>query len=370
MQRRVHYSPRSPRRVPWWRVVIGLGVAVLLLLSFLGGAAWFLNREEGSTASPTATTGAPLGENSDDNSGVKKKILEDTSTTDDPQIPDWPETEAFSVVIIGVDTRANDVGRADTIIVVTVDPEKKAAMLVSIPRDVVSMVPGYQNLRINELFGYGGADLVMESAEILLGIPIQYYLTIDFDGFRRIIDELGGVEIDVKSDINDYSFPNEDDTGFDPFIIKSGVHHMDGDTLLRYVRTRFDDPRGDFGRIDRQQQAVVALKQLLTFQSLVKAPRLVDELHAMVDTNLPIASHRVVGLARLGLAIPLERVYSEVIDYEGNLVKDDELESGAKVLRPNLPAVRSMMQESLAAMGQLQPLAGQEATVQQADVEP
>ena len=137
------------------------------------------------------------------------------------------------------------------------------------------------------------------------------------------------------------SFPNEDDTGFDPFVIKSGVQHMDGDTLLRYVRTRFDDPRGDFGRIDRQQQAVVALKQLLTFQSLVKAPLLVDELHQMVDTNFPIASQRVVGLARLGLEIPLERVYSEVIDYEGNLVYDDELESGAKVLRPNLPAVRS-----------------------------
>ena len=369
MQRRVHYSPRSPRRVPWWRLVIGLGVAILLLLSFLGGAAWFLNREGGSTARPSETTVAPDGEKSGPKTAAEF-ILTATPTVEEPPIADWPDTEAFSIVIIGVDTRANDVGRADTIIVVTVDPEKKAAMLVSIPRDVVSMVPGYQNLRINELFGYGGAELVMESAEILLDMPIQYYLTIDFEGFRRIIDELGGVEIDVKYDINDYRFPNEDDTGFDPFIIKRGVHHMGGDTLLRYVRTRFDDPRGDFGRIDRQQQAVVALKQLLTFQSLVKAPLLVDELHAMVDTNFPIASQRVVGLARLGLAIPLERVYSEVIDYEGNLVYDDELESGAKVLRPNLPAVRSMMQESLATMGQLQPLAGQEATVQQADVEP
>ena len=74
---------------------------------------------------------------------------------------------------------------------VTVDPEKKAAMLVSIPPRRGFDVPGYQNLRINELFGYGGADLVMESAEILLGMPIQYYLTIDFEGFRRIIDDWG-----------------------------------------------------------------------------------------------------------------------------------------------------------------------------------
>ncbi|MDE2815710.1 MAG: LCP family protein, partial [Chloroflexota bacterium] len=164
---------------------------------------------------------------------------------------------------------------------------------------------------MNELFSIGGAELVMRSAENLLGTPIDFYLTIDFEGFRRIIDALGGVEIDVKYDINDYRFPNADDTGFDPFIIKQGVHHMNGDTLLCYVRTRFDDPRGDFGRIDRQQQALVALKsQLLTFQSLVRIPLLLNELHGTVDTNFPLHPQRVAALARLGLAIPRERVYS------------------------------------------------------------
>ena len=370
MQRRVHYSPR---RLPWPRVVIGLVTAIVLLLLFLGGTAWMLNRQGDTTAGRAETSEGPTREGPEGNSAVKEKILEDTPTAEESAIPVWTEEEPLSVAVIGVDTRANDVGRADTIIVVTIDPVKKAAMLVSIPRDVVSLVPGYENLRINELFGYGGAELVMRSAEILLGIPIQYYITIDFDGFRQIIDELGGVEIDVPYDINDHSFPNDDDTGFDPFIVKSGVHHMDGDTLLRYVRTRFDDSRGDFGRIDRQQQTLVALKtQLLTFQSIAKAPLLLDDFSSMVDTNFPVVSNfqKTMALAWLGLDIPRERMYSFVIDYEGNLVNDDELESGAKVLRPNLPAVRSMMQESLAAMGQLQPLAGQEATVQQADVEP
>ena len=370
MQRRVHYSPR---RLPWPRVVIGLVTAIVLLLLFLGGTAWMLNRQGDTTAGRAETSEAPTREGPEGNSAVKEKILEDTPTLVDLPIPVWTEEEPLNVVIIGLDTRANDVGRADTIIVVSIDPVKKAAMLVSIPRDVVSLVPGHQNLRINELFGFGGAELVMESAEILLGIQIQYYITIDFDGFRRIIDELGGVEIDVKYDINDYSFPNADDTGFDPFVIKSGVHHMNGDTLLRYVRTRFDDPRGDFGRIDRQQQALVALKsQLLTFQSIAKAPLFVDDLYSMVDTDFPVMSNfqKALALARLGLEIPRERIYSFVIDYDGNLVYDDELDNGKKVLRPNLPAVRSMMEESLATMGQLQPLAGQEATVQQADVEP
>ncbi len=368
MQGRIHYSSR---RLSWLRVVVGLGLAVVLLLSFLGGTAWLLSRDDDSAASraetaSSATDGKPGGD-----SAVEKKVLEVAPTVEDPPIPDWTDTEPFSVVIIGVDTRTNDVGRADTIIVVTIDPVKKAAMLVSIPRDVVSLVPGYQNRRINELFSVGGAELLMESAEILLGIPIQYYITIDFDGFRRIIDELGGIEIDVKYDINDYSFPNEDDTGFEPFVIRRGLHHMSGDTLLRYVRTRFDDLRGDFGRIDRQQQALVELKsQLLTFQSLVKIPLLFDDLYGMVDTNFPLQPQRVVALARLGLAIPRERMYSEVIDYEGNLVSDAVLESGAVVLMPNVTAVRSMMSESMAAMGQLQPLAGQEVSVQQADVEP
>ncbi len=369
MQRRVHYSPR---RLPWPRVVIGLVTAIVLLLLFLGGTAWMLNRQGDSTAGRAETSEAPTREGPEGNSAVKEKILEDTPTAEESAIPVWTEEEPLSVAVIGVDTRANDVGRADTIIVVTVDPVKKAAMLVSIPRDVVSLVPGYENLRINELFGYGGAELVMRSAEILLGIPIQYYITIDFDGFRQIIDELGGVEIDVPYDINDHSFPNDDDTGFDPFIVKSGVHHMDGDTLLRYVRTRFDDPRGDFGRIDRQQQALVALKQLLTYQSLAKVPFLFDDFYGMVDTNFPVLTspQRVLALARLGVEIPRGRVYTEVIDYEGDLVQDVVLPSGAKVLRPNLPAVRNMMAQSIAAMGQLNPLEGQEATVQQADVEP
>ena len=143
-----------------------------------------------------------------------------------------------------------------------------------------------------------------------------------------------------------------------------------GDTLLRYVRTRFDDPRGDFGRIDRQQQALVALKsQLLTFQNLVKVPFLLNELYGAVDTNFPLHPQRVTALARLGLAIPRERVYSEVIGYEGNMVYDDVVDERS-VLRPNTYAIRSMMQQRVAAMGQLEPVEGHQASIQQADVEP
>lgn len=367
MRRRVHYTSR---RVPWWRVLFGLGLALLLILGFFGATAWLVNRDGSSTAELTGATQPSEGKDAGESSAVEKKILEDTPTTEEPPSLDWPDTEPFSVVIIGVDTRASDIGRADTIIVATIDPEKKAAMLVSIPRDVLASVPGYESRRINELFSIGGAELVLESAEILLGTPIQFYLTIDFEGFRRIIDALGGVEIDVKYDINDYRFPNADDTGFDPFIIKKGVHHMNGDTLLRYVRTRFDDPRGDFGRIDRQQQALVALKsQILTFQSLVRIPLLLNELYGTVDTNFPLHPQRVIALARLGVAIPRERVYSEVIGYEDNLVYDVVIDE-RKVLRPNVYAVRSMMDQRIAAMGQLEPLEGQQASIQQADVEP
>jgi LCP family protein required for cell wall assembly len=351
-------------------VFIGLGLAIVLLVTFIGGTVWLLNRQGSSEASGTDSGEAVSSEQSDE---FKEKLFKNTPSVEDSAKPEWTEKDPVSVIFIGIDAREFDVGRADTIIVVTIDPVKKAAMLVSIPRDVVSLVPGYENLRINELFGYGGPELVRKSAEILLGIPIQYYVTIDFDGFKHIIDELGGVEIDVKYDINDYRFPNRDDTGFDPFIIKSGIHHMDGDTLLRYVRTRFDDPRGDFGRIDRQQQALVALKtQLLTFQSLAKATLLISDLSGLVDTDFPIVTspQKAIALGWVGMDISRERIYSFVVDYEGDLVKDDELSTGAKVLRPNLAAVRSKMQESLAAMGELQQVAGQEATLQQADVEP
>ena len=351
---------------------MGAGVVVLLLLAFAGGAAWFLNEDEEAPAEPAAASSPAAAETPATGDSVSDKIIESARAVGEKLIPDWPESERFSVLVIGVDTRQYDVGsRADTLIVVTIDPERQAALLVSIPRDMMALIAGYEDRRINELYAYGGADLVVKSAEYLLGMPIQYYLTIDFEGFRRMVDTLGGVEIDVKYDINDSKFPNADDTGFEPFVIKRGVHHMDGDTLLRYVRTRFDDPRGDFGRIDRQQQALVALKtQLLTYQTIGKIHLLLGEFQSMVDTNFPISPQRALALGMLGLEIEPDRIYSEVIDYEGNLVWDVELESGAKVLRPNLPAVRSMMEQSLLAIGQLQPVAGQEATLQQADVEP
>ena len=368
MQRRVHYSPR---RLPWRRVLLGVSLFAVLLLTFGVGAAWFLNREGEATAGQPGTPSRPAAETPGAGSSVPDKILEGARAAGNKIIPEWPEAEPFSVLIIGVDTRKNEVGRADTLIVVTIDPEKKAALLVSIPRDVLPLMPGYQNRRINELFAVGGAELVLESAAYLLGIPIQFYVTLDFEGFRRIIDVLGGVEIDVKYAINDQKFPNADDTGFDPFVMPAGRQYMDGDTLLRYVRTRFTDPRGDFGRIDRQQQALLALKsQLLTHESIPKIPLILAEFRGTLDTNFPISLQRGLALANLGLAIPRERIYSKVIDYEGNLVRDVELASGAKVLWPDLAAVRGMMERELLAMGQLEPVAAQEATLQQADVEP
>ena len=369
MQRRVHYFPR---RLPWRRALVGAGLVVLLLLTFVGGAAWFVNQGEEAPPEPAGAASPPATEKADTGASVPEKIIESARAVGEKLIPDWPESEPFSVLVIGVDTRQYDVGgRADTLIVVTIDPEKQAALLISIPRDMMALIAGYEDRRINELFAYGGPELVLKSAEYLLGMPIQYYLTIDFEGFRRMVDTLGGVKIDVKYDIEDYKFPNADDTGFEPFIIARGEHHMDGDTLLRYVRTRWDDPRGDFGRIERQQQALVALKsQLLTHQTFGKIHLLLGEFQGMVDTNFPISPQRALALGKLGLAIEPERIYSKVIDYEGNLVADVELESGAKVLRPNLPAVRSMMERSLLAIGQLEPVAGQEATLQQADVEP
>ncbi|MDE2815709.1 MAG: hypothetical protein OXK81_03280 [Chloroflexota bacterium] len=140
MQRRIHFTSR---RVPWLRVLLGLGLAVVLLFAFLGATAWFVNRGESSNAGRAGADQTSTEGDSGESSAVEKKILEDTPTTEEPPSLDWTDTETFSVVIIGVDTRAFDVGRADTIIVATIDPVKKAAMLVSIPRDVLASVPGY-----------------------------------------------------------------------------------------------------------------------------------------------------------------------------------------------------------------------------------
>lgn len=149
----------------------------------------------------------------------------------------------------------------DTIISAEIIPKEKKITLISIPRDFMVRIPQTEYFtKINSLYSYNHnrIDLLKQATEQITAIKTDYYILIDLDGLKKIVDEVGGINVLVPEDIYDPQFPGANHS-YEPFFIKQGWRYFDGETALKYVRTRHDS-KGDFGRIIRQQQIIIALK--------------------------------------------------------------------------------------------------------------
>ncbi|MBQ7477867.1 MAG: LCP family protein [Selenomonadaceae bacterium] len=188
-----------------------------------------------------------------------------------------------TIMIMGVDEREDDVGRSDTLMVATIDPDLDKAALLSIPRDTRVKIQKYGYDKINAAFAYGGEKLTQQTVEDFLGINIDYYIIINTRSFVKIIDALGGIDINVEKRMY-YEDPWDDDGGL-LIDLKPGLQHMDGKTAVTYVRYRDED--GDIGRIERQQKFMKACMEQLTSPSiLTKLPTVIQEVMDSVKTNL------------------------------------------------------------------------------------
>ncbi|ACZ39723.1 cell envelope-related transcriptional attenuator [Sphaerobacter thermophilus DSM 20745] len=226
--------------------------------------------------------------------------------TEEVKLPDWDKKERVNMLLLGVDDRDDGVvARSDTIILVTIDPATKQVGMMSIPRDLLVTIPGLGEEKINAAYSAGeesgvtGAGLVRATVEYNFNIPIHYVAEVDFEGFQRIVDTLGGVTIDVPAPIKDDEYPGEQ-FNYTRIYFHTGLQHMDGKTALRYARTRHDD--NDFARGNRQQQVLRALRQQAVSLNLItKAPELLEELGNSVRTDLPPGD--ALALAKLGTEI-------------------------------------------------------------------
>ena len=178
-----------------------------------------------------------------------------------------------TVMIMGVDERADDVGRSDTLMIATLDPDKNQAALLSVPRDTRVKIKGHGFDKINAAYAYGGRKLTQETIESLLNTHIDHYIKINVHGFTKIIDALGGIDIDVEKRMY-YEDPWDDDGGL--YIdLQPGMQHMDGKTAITYVRYR--DEEGDIGRIKRQQNFMKAVMDKLVSPTIIpKLPAIVS----------------------------------------------------------------------------------------------
>ncbi len=192
-------------------------------------------------------------------------------------------TDKATIMIMGVDERADDVGRSDTLMLATIDPDLDKAALFSIPRDTRVKIKGHGYDKINAAFAYGGERLTKQTVEDFLGVDIDYHIIINTNSFIKIIDAIGGIDINVEKRMY-YEDPWDDDGGL-LIDLKPGLQHMDGKTAITYVRYR--DEEGDIGRIRRQQKFMKACMEQVTTPSIItKLPSILQEVFGSVKTDL------------------------------------------------------------------------------------
>lgn len=167
----------------------------------------------------------------------------------------------INIVLMGSDTRGGERGRSDVLQLLHVPGDRSGSYLMSIPRDTWVQIPGRGNAKINAAYAYGGAGLTIETMELLLDVPMDHTVIIDFEGFVRVIDALGGVTVynEHASSSGGYTFPE-------------GEVELDGDSALRYVRERKNLPGGDFDRAERQREVVMAVVNKLASAGTLTDP--------------------------------------------------------------------------------------------------
>jgi LCP family protein required for cell wall assembly len=266
--------------------------------------------------------------------------------------PVWTGQERVNVLLLGVDQRADEKGqptRTDTMIVLTLDPVSKTGGMLSIPRDLWVAIPlkevGEERINAAHFFGDtykypgGGPALAKKTVSLNLGIPIHYFARVDFQGFERVVDSVGGINIDVPTPLRDDQYP-DGSYGTIRVFIPAGLQHMDGQTALIYARSRHSD--SDFGRIKRQQQVLLALReQGLQLGLLPKLPFLFTTLKDAVTTDVP--AKEALVLAQLAAQIDMKNIVSRSIDT--SMVTEYITPGGADVVVPKREEIKTMIQE-------------------------
>lgn len=278
----------------------------------------------------------------------------------------WDGASRVTVLVMGLDygdwSSPDREGppRTDTMILFTMDPLAMTGGILSIPRDLWVNIPGGFNYgKINTAYQLGeaydlpagGPGLAMETVEELLGVPIDYYAQVDFYAFERMIDEIGGVKLDVPEKIK------VDPLGDDNIkVLKPGVQTLPGYLALAYARARKTEG-ADFDRAQRQQQVIMAIRErILSFEMMPmlisKAPVLYNEISSGVHTNLSL--EQAIQLAWLALQISQDNIKRGIIgppDQVSLGISPDGLE----VLKPITDKIRLLRDEIFTEMGSIGP---------------
>lgn len=254
-------SPTDPRR-GWRRVrkvaLVLTSISLVLGLIGAGGLWWVMNRYV-----------ADIDRVENVFEGLENRPAE---------LPDDESGDPMTILLVGSDVRSDDAttgvyagedgeaSRSDTIMVMRLAGDKKSAEAVSIPRDSWVDIPGHGMHKINAAYAFGGASLLVQTVESVTGVRIDHFALVDFAGFKSMTDALGGVDVDVAEQTSWYGITFE-----------KGLNHLNGEEALGYVRQREGLPRGDFDRVQRQQNYLRAMFGTVQDRGLLTSPGKLDD---------------------------------------------------------------------------------------------
>ncbi|PAD32900.1 LCP family protein [Paenibacillus sp. 7523-1] len=202
--------------------------------------------------------------------------------------PKWTGTEPVNILLMGVDARGNkknEIPRSDSMMVVSLNPVKQKIHVFSILRDTYTDIPEHGKNRVNTAVTHG-PKTAMRAVSDLLGIPIQFYVYTDFQGFIKLVDAVGGVDFHVEKDM---TYESKADNHEYDIHLKEGEQHLDGETALQYVRFRHD-ALSDYSRTKRQRDFANAIvEKMKTTTSIMKLPSILEEVSPYIDTNLSVS---------------------------------------------------------------------------------
>jgi len=228
----------------------------------------------------------------------------------------------INVLLIGIGGENHPGGLlADTIMVASFDVENNQLALLSIPRDLRVKIPGYGYVKINAAHSYGesqeagsGPQLLKQTVSDVLDLPIHYYVRADFSGFEQLVDAIGGVDVNVTKALYDPFFPDKQLKGYDPFSVSAGQHHFDGETALKYARSR--ETTSDFDRAARQQQIMLAARDKLLSLGIMTNPVKITELINIVGDHMKtdITATEMKQFAQYAKNIDTSNIVTKILD--------------------------------------------------------
>lgn len=292
-------------------------------------------------AMPTATPFQPDGEQVvQPGEGQQTEDLAPTpSPTED--VLEKPEGQ-INILLLGSDIRPDDGAfRTDVIMWVSLNPRDNYVSIVSFPRDLFVSIPGWGSNRINTAFQYGGFELLADTFEVNFGIRPDYYVMVDFNGFKAVINDLGGIDVYAAYNLSDTCATWINASGY--CSVGPGLVHMNGEVALWYARSRYST--SDIDRARRAQEVGEAIfNRMVSLDALVRAPELYNSYINYVQTD--------IGLSEVISLLPFASKINEngdirnyVVNY--NYAYDWTTTAGAQVLVPDYYAIESLLIEAL-----------------------